>query len=149
MIREIEKVKLPDEYKKKAISIIDDTIELVANKFNFDLSDKDKMSIRNLSLDQINVNITSRAKMNTMWVFDTDSYLPVVVEKPIEIGQLSELDENSGAYVMLPSLLWTFNKSNINKGGVNRDEFEKQSLIILMEDFETAAFYGTLSYILD
>lgn len=145
-MKEVVRVKLTDEYKERAMKLIDDTMDVVASKFNYNLSDKDKVTIKNLSLDQVNVNITSRAKLKTMWVFDTEKYIPVIVEKENGTGGLlSAIGE--GAYLMRPNLSWTFKKSNIKKNGISQKEFEKKVLRLLLEDFETAAFYGTLSFV--
>mgnify|MGYP000847702131 CR=1 FL=1 len=145
-MRKTMKIKLTKEYKEKALNLIDKTIDKVADKFNYELSNKEKSIIKNLSLDQINVNVTSRAKLKTMWVFDTEEYLPVIVEKEHDYGMLSSNTEE-GTYLMNPNLSWTFNKANIKKGGISYEEFENKVLELLLEDFETASFYGTLSYV--
>lgn len=146
--KEIEEIKLSDEYKSKALILIDDTIEIVSNKFDVELSDVDKSTIRNLSLDQVNVNVAARANLKYMWVFDTEDTLPVIVEKAKTSSGLLKIDEeNEKYYLMKPNLSWTLNEENISKDGLTKEEFEKKVLRVLLEDFETAAFYGTLSYI--
>lgn len=145
--KEIEEIKIPSEFKTKALKLIDDTIEVVTNKFGADLSEQEKTTIRNLSLDQINVNVGVRANLKYMWVFDTEETLPVIVEKEHPEDGLFSEKEDEKAYSMKPNLSWTYNKSNVEKEGLSKQEFHEKALRVLLEDFETAAFYGALSYV--
>lgn len=150
MIRETIKIKLTKEYKQEAMDLIDDTIDRVSDKFKFCLSEKDRRKIKNLSLDQVNINISQKNNSKTLWIFDTEEYIPIIVEKEEglpKMGLLFQNESNVGCYKMKPNLTWTFNKANCKKCGVTHEEFEGEVLKMLLEDFETASFYGTLSYI--
>lgn len=148
MIRETVKIKLTESYKKEAMELIDDTIKLVSNKYGVQLNDKEHKKIKNLSLDQINVNISYRNKCKTLWVFDTEDSIPIIVEKEASFKDPVKYSLDKGSYRILTNLTWTFNSKNLKDGtGITHDEFEKEVLKMLLEDFETAAFYGVLSYI--
>ena len=146
MIRKTEKIKLQADYKAKAMSVIDKTINSVAVKQRYELSEQEKRKIKNLSLDQVNMNITHKAKAKTIWVFDVEDHLPVIVETE-DISKLKAIDKDTRSYKMRPNLSWTYNRKNTNEGGVSYEEFVSENLRILMEDFETAAFYGAFSYV--
>lgn len=150
MIRETIQIKLSDDYKKKAMKIVNDKIDEVAEKKNYNLTDSEKREIRNLSLDQVSVNVSTRARSKTLWVFNSEKTLPVIVEKETGIpktGVLTNKSPNGCSYKMKPNLTWTYNRKNTEKGGVNYDKFEEKALEMLLEDFETSAFYGVLSYV--
>ena len=49
---------------------------------------------------------------------------------------------------MKNNLSWTYQTTNKNsEEKKNKKEFNETVLNLLLEDFETAAFYGTLSYV--
>jgi len=150
MIRETLKVKLTDEFKKKAMDKIDETINYVSKRHNVELNAKEKLKIKNLSLDQVNINISQRTKSKTIWVFDTEPYVPVTVEVQDELSPIRSFlskNKNSNFYQMRSNLSWTFNEENAQNEGITHQQFEDKVLEILLEDFETASFYGTLSYV--
>lgn len=148
MTKEIIKIKLTDEYKESAMKLIDDTIDKVADKYDFALTPKEKMKIKNLSLDQINVNISHKAKTKSLWVFDAETSLPVIVERDDDLPSLNSLEKSDcGSYQMKTNLDWTFSRANDNEEGVCQEEFEQVVLKMFLEDFETASFYGALSYV--
>lgn len=152
MIKEIVKVKLDKEYKDKALSLIDETINKVSELSGVSLEDKDKRKIRNLTLDQVNVNVSHRINSKTIWVFNIEDSLPVIVEREEglpKMGALMPENEQVGSYKMKPNLTWTFNKKNDSDDGINEEDFKRRVLEMLLEDIETAAFYGTLSYVGD
>lgn len=152
MIKETVKIKLDDNYKEKALSLIDETIQKVSDFSGSELSDKDKRTIRNLTLDQINVNVSQKASCKTLWVFSIEESLAVLVESEESIPRLGALvpdEKETGSYLMKPNLTWTLSKSNDKAEGISRKSFEEISLTMLLEDIETAAFYGTLSYVGD
>lgn len=152
MIKETIKIKLDDNYKEKALTLIDDTIQKVSELNNSVLSDKDKRTIRNLTLDQVNVNVSQKASCKTLWVFSIESSLSVLVEREESVPRLGALvpgEKEIGSYQMKPNLTWTLSKSNDKNEGLNRKSFEEMSLEMLLEDIETAAFYGALSYVGD
>lgn len=152
VIKEVVKVKLSEDYKDKALSLIDETIDKVSELSGTSLENKDKRKIRNLTLDQVNVNVSHRANSKTIWVFNIENSLPIVVEREENLPKMGALvneDEQVGSYKMKPNLTWTFNRENDSDDGINRKEFEKLVLEMLLEDIETAAFYGTLSYVGD
>lgn len=150
MIRETLKIELTDEFKEKAMDEIDKTINYVSKRHNVELSAKEKLKIKNLSLDQVNINISERTRSKTIWVFDTETYVPVTVEVQDELSPISNFlkeNENSNFYQIRSNLSWTFNDKNAQNEGMTHQQFEDKVLEILLEDFETAAFYGTLSYV--
>jgi len=150
MIKEIIKVKLTTEFKKQAMDKLDETIENVLEKRNAKLTPQEKRKIKNLSLDQVNVNVSQRSKCKTMWVFDTENYIPVPVKVESKLKSIEEClktNPNANYFKIQSNLTWTFKKSNSKNMGVTKEEFENEVLKILIEDFETAAFYGVLSYV--
>lgn len=150
MIKETVKIKLTEDYKQSALSLIDNTINKVANANNKKLNDAEKRKIKNLTLDQINVNVTSKVNAKTLWGFNIEQSLPVIVErdeKTARLGNLVEDEKNNGLYQMKPNLTWTFSRKN--KEGLSRQEFEKTVLDMFFDDVETAAFYGALSFVGD
>lgn len=151
MIKETIKVKLTKEFKEQAMNKLDETIESVLSKKNVKLSEQDKRKIKNLSLDQVNINISQRNKSKTMWVFDTENSVPVPVRTENKLKSAEEyLKTNPDAnyYTIQSNLIWLFKTSNgKTKEGLTHEQFEKEVLKMLLEDFETAAFYGTLSCI--
>lgn len=148
MNSQIVKVKITDDFKKEAMQILYDTIEKVLYKKKTSLNDNDKIKIKNLTLDQINVNISHRNRTKTMWVFDVENFIPVIVKTPKKKGNINEYikSNNDNYFHMQSNLNWTFKKEN-QEFGKTYEEFEEQVLETLLEDFETAAFYGTLSYV--
>lgn len=152
MIKEIIEFNLSEEYKEKALLIIDETIDKVSDVHGVELDAKSKRMIKNLALDQVNVNISHRANSKTLWVFNIESNLSVLLEREETLPKLGALvpdAEAEGSYKMRPNLTWTFSKANDSDGGVSKESFRQQSLNMLLEDMETAAFYGTLSYVGD
>lgn len=150
MIKETIKVKLTTEFKKQAMDKLDETIENVLDKKNTKLTPQEKRKIKNLSLDQVNVNVSQRSKCKTMWVFDTESYIPVTVKVESKLQSIEEClktTPNANYFKIQNNLIWTFKKANSKDMGVTKEEFENEVLKILIEDFETAAFYGVLSYV--
>ena len=150
MVRKTIHIELSDEYKARAMELMSSTIDNVAKKYNFELTNKEKKKIINLSLDQVNLNTTSKAREKTMWVFDAECSLPVVVEFE---NKYKDLNPKTGgvtqglSFKMKPNLSWAYNKNNSNEGGLLYEKFVEENLKLLMEDFETAAFYGAFSYV--
>lgn len=147
MIKEVVRVKIDEEYKESVFAKIEETAIKVASKHNKTLSEKELKKIRNLSLDQANVNVTHKANLKTLWVINIESSIPVVVEREkslISLGGLIKAPEGS-FYKMKSNFTWEVKKSNDGNGGVTKEEFEKQVLEMFLEDVETASFYGTLS----
>lgn len=150
MIREVVQINLSDDYKKKAMDIVNDKIDEIADKKNYSLDESEKREIRNLSLDQVSVNVSTRSRSKTLWVFNSEDALPIVVEKETGVpksGVLANKTPNGCSYKMKPNLTWTYNRKNTGKGGLSHEEFEEKALEMLLEDFETSAFYGVLSYV--
>lgn len=132
-------IKLTDEYKEEVMNLIDDTIEKVIKREHASLSAADKRKIKNLALDQVNVNVTARSKLKSLWVFDSADCLTMIVE-PDRKNKVKKGGHIK--YTMRPNLTWLYGSE-----GITRKEFEERALEMLAEDVETAAFYGTLSYI--
>lgn len=152
MIKESVKIKLSEKYKNEALLLIDETIDKVSESNGATLDTKDKRKIRNLTLDQVNVNVSHRANCKTLWVFSIEDSLSVIVEREESLPKMGALmpdDEQVGSYKMKPNLTWTFNRENDSDDGVGKEDFESKTLEMLLEDIETAAFYGTLSYVGD
>lgn len=152
MIKETVEIKLSDEFKESALLLIDETIERVSEVHEVKLSVKSKRMIKNLALDQVNVNISHRASSKTLWVFNVESNLTLLLEREESIPKLGALvpdNKKDGSYKMRPNLTWTLSRRNDSDEGVTREGFEEISLDMLLEDMETAAFYGTLSYVGD
>lgn len=152
MIKENVEVKLGEDYKNKALLLIDETIDKVIELSGANLEDKDKKKIRNLTLDQVNVNVSHKANCKTLWVFNIENSLPILVEEEKGIPKMGALvpdSEQVGSYKMKPNLTWTLNRNNDSEDGVDKVGFENLVLQMLLEDIETAAFYGTLSYVGD
>lgn len=150
MIKETIKVKLTTKFKEQAMDKLDETIENVLDKKNAKLTPQEKRKIKNLSLDQVNVNVSQRSKCKTMWVFDTESYIPVTVKVESKLQSIEEClktTPNANYFKIQNNLTWTFKKENSKDMGVTKEELENEVLKILIEDFETAAFYGVLSYV--
>ena len=86
-----------------------------------------------------------------MWVFDTETHIPIPVRTE---NKLKSAEKHSSAnpddryFKVKNSLSWTYQTTNAkSEESINRKEFEDTVLEKLLEDFETAAFYGTLSYV--
>lgn len=149
MIKETAKVRMSEDFKEEAFNIIDETINKVSKSHRKKLSRKEKNKVRNLTLDQINVNITSKANMKTLWVLNIESSIPVVIEKEKDFMMFGAFIEDPNTkrnyYKMKPNWIWTVKKENCDDGGITKEEFEEKIKTMLLEDIETAAFYGTLS----
>lgn len=151
MIKETLYVKMPEGYKDKALNILDETINKIVDKKNKTITESEKRKIKNLSLDQVNINISQRIKSKSMWVFDTETHIPVSVRSEEKLGGAenhSESNPEDKLFKMKNNLSWTYQTTNKNsEDKMNKDEFNETVLNLLLEDFETAAFYGTLSYV--
>lgn len=151
MIKETLNVEIPKGYKEKAAKILDDTIEDVLEKQNASLTNNEKRKIKNLSLDQVNINVSQRSKSKSMWVFDTETHIPIPVrtEKKLKSAEKhSTANPNEKYFKIKNNLSWTYQTTNAkSEEGMDKKEFEDTILRILLEDFETATFYGTLSYV--
>ena len=148
MIRELIHVKLDKEYKDEVFQLVEDTIDKVAKEHRVKLTEKEKRQIKNLSFDQVNIHVSGKARAKTFWVFDTEECLPLIIEKerakaPFD-GNTSKKD---GSFKMKPNLTWTFNEENNKNGGITEAKFNEKVLKMLKEDFETASFYGALSFV--
>lgn len=134
-------IPLTNDFKKEAIDTIMETINKVNNKENINLSDSEKRKIKNLSLDQINVNVSHKSKLKTMWVFDLEDKYPVLLDIDDEL----DYDKNKDKlyYKIKSNGDWELTENNKD---LNKETFESIALENLLKDFETAAFYGTLSY---
>lgn len=137
-------IPLTSEFKKKAMDTINETIEKVLERHKATLSDQTKKKIKNLSLDQINVNVTHKSKLKSIWVFDTEDTIPVflLLDKS---GQLP--NSNDLAYKLKSNGDWEIDLNS--KESLNKKNFEEKVLEHLINDFEAASFYGTLSYMDD
>lgn len=137
-------IPLTSEFKKKAMDTINDTIEMVLERHRTILSDQIKKKIRNFSLDQINVNVTHKNKLKNIWVFDTEDTIPVL----LLLGKFSQLpSDDELAYKLKSNGEWEVDLDS--KESLNKEEFEATVLKHLIDDFGTASFYGTLSYMDD
>lgn len=151
MIKELVGVKITDDFKKEIMNVIDDTINKVIVKSGKSIESKEINKVRNLSLDQINVDVTTRANLKTLWVINIENDIPIIVEKDKGFPSLTEINSSgskNGAYKMKPNLTWTYSKDNLDEG-LNIEEFQNKVLSMLLEDAETAAFYGTMSCVDD
>lgn len=137
-------ITLTSEFKKKAMDAINDTIEMVLERHRATLSDQVKKKIRNLSLDQINVNVTHKNKLKNIWVFDTEDTIPVLLLLDTS-GQLP--NDDALAYKLKSNGEWEIDLDS--NESLNKEEFEAMVLKHLIDDFGTASFYGTLSYMDD
>lgn len=137
-------IPLTPEFKKKAMDTINDTIEKVLERHRTSLSDQIKKKIKNFSLDQINVNVTHKNKLKSIWVFDTEDTIPIFLLLD-ESGELPNSDDF--AYKLKSNGEWEVDLDF--EGSLNKEEFEAMVLKHLIDDFETASFYGTLSYMDD
>lgn len=150
MIRELVHVKLSKEYKNEVFQLVDETIEKVAKEHNVELAEKEKRKIKNLCFDQVNIHISGRARAKTFWVFDAEECLPLIIERERSQKPFNSNNSNvvrTGSFKMKPNLTWTFNEKNNKCGGVTQEKFNEKVLKMLKEDFETAAFYGALSFV--
>lgn len=150
MIRETVHIELKKEYKEMVFELVDSTINKVAETHNEKITEANKRTIKNLCFDQVNIHVSSRAKSKTIWIFDTEECIPIIVERETtqpELNAKTGKKKGTGSFVMKPNLTWTYNSCNNKKGGMSKKKFEERVLEMLAEDFETAAFYGTLSYI--
>lgn len=151
MIKELVGVKITDEFKEELINVIDDTINKVIAKSGTSVSNRKLNKVRNLSLDQINVDVSTRANLKTLWVINIENDIPIIVEKDKGFPNISEINSNGskgGAYKMKPNLTWTYSKDNLDDG-LNSKQFQDKVLSMLLEDAETAAFYGAMSCVDD
>lgn len=151
MIKELVKVEIDDDYKNEAISLIENTIEEVLSNHNQSLSQNEKNKIKNLALDQVNVSVTSKANLRSLWVINTEDSIPLIIEKEPgapTFGELLGIAAIPGKYMMRSNYTWTYNRENM-ENGIEKDAFENKVREMLLEDIETAAFYGALSYVGD
>lgn len=142
-------IDIKEDFKQKVFELIDETIENVLLAENATLTAAEKRKIKNLSLDQLNVNITSKINSKTIWVFSAESTLPVTIERESGIPNGTSLikkDESPVFFKMRPNGSWIMTKEKDEKC-FTKEEFEEQVLKMILEDVETAAFYGTSSYI--
>lgn len=151
MIKEIVQIPLTDEFKEKAEALIDTTLEKVFNLSSNKISTTEKKKVKSLALDQVNVNVTNKINSKTLWVFNIEKNLPVIVERDPSVPRMGAIVEGSkqvGFYTMKPNLSWTLNKTD-NGSSYNEEEFKEKVLSMFLEDIETAAFYGALSLVGD
>lgn len=137
-------VKLTSEFKESVVKEMNDSIDLVCERNHVKLTDEERKFIMNRAFDQLNKHMSHKARMKTLWVFDIEDTLPVIVDLKDKPKGL--LDDTEGAYKMRPNLSWMYSKDFIDNGGVDEPEFERIVLEMLKEDAETAAFYGALSF---
>lgn len=150
MTRETVEIKIDENFKKEVLSLIDNTIDKVMSSSSIKLSKPEKTKLRNLTLDQLNVNVTNKMNFKTLWIFNTENTIPVLVEKESlhpDMGTIVKKKKTSGFYSIKPNLSWVFTKKNEDGFGMTRSEFEKKATEMFLEDIETAAFYGSLSYV--
>ena len=133
-------IPLTEEFKKEAVDIVNETIEKTAKEKNVVLDLSQKRKIRNLSLDQINVNVTHKNSLTNLWVFSDASYFPVIITTNKK--DIPE-DSNKNVYRLKSNGTWEIADHKLS---MNKKRFEASVLRYLIKDFETAAFYGTLSY---
>lgn len=149
MIKETVRVRINEDFKKKAFELIDETIEKVLKSHRKILTPKEKTKVKNLTLDQINVNTTQKSNMKTLWVLNIESSIPVIVEREKALvilgGIIGDTNSKKNYYKVKPNWTWTIKKENCEDGGLTKEEFEDEIKTMLLEDIETAAFYGALS----
>jgi len=153
MTREVLNVKMTGEFKAKVFNEIEKTINYALKKNDVELQEKERKKIKNLTLDQVNVHISQKMKSKSMWVFDAEKYIPVTVEVEKTLAPVKlHAKENSEdkLFRMENNLSWSYSRKNKNhEDSMNYEEFERKVLDILIEDFNTASFYGTLSYVVE
>lgn len=153
MSKEVVKVKLTNEFKENALSMIKETIDRVLSAHEVNLSIKEKRKIKNLALDQLNVNVTNRINSKTLWVFNIENSIPVIVERDstnkLKMGAIVAEKRQRETYKMKPNLTWSLSKKNNKDDGLTKKKFEEKVLSMILEDLETASFYGALSYVGD
>lgn len=151
MIKETVQIPLTEEFKEKVESLIDSTLEKVFNSSSNKVSSTDKKKVKSLALDQVNVSVTNKINSKTLWVFNIEKNLSVIVERDPNIPRMGAIVKGAkqpGFYIMKPNLSWTLAKNDTGSG-FTEEEFKKKVLCMLLEDIETAAFYGALSFIGD
>lgn len=151
MIKETIQIPLTEEFKEKAQALIDSTLEKVFNSSSNKISSADKKKVKNLALDQVNVSVTNKINSKTLWVFNIEKNLPVIVERDPSVPRMGAIVKGTkqvGFYTMKPNLSWTLTKTD-NGASFTEEEFKEKVLSMFLEDIETAAFYGALSFVGD
>lgn len=149
MNKETIGINITEDFKTEVFELIDNTIEKVLIASESKLTDAEKRKIKNLSLDQLNVNVTHKIGSKTLWVFSVESTLPVVVEMEPGLSKGNSLikKNNSPIYFeMKKNFGWVASKEK-NEKSLTKKQFEEKIFSMLKEDIETAVFYGTTSYI--
>lgn len=147
MKRITKHVKMSDEFKKDVMEEMNRSIDKVLSRNNADITNEERKFIINRALDQLNIHISDKAKMKTLWVFDAEPDIPVrvdVLDKGMGRGLIGDTVDDR-KYKMRHNLSWTLSKDNDD--GVSSKEFEEIVRTMLKEDAETAAFYGALSFV--
>lgn len=137
-------IEMSDEFKKSVIDEMNATMDKAAASNHVTLTPKERQFIMNRAFDQLNRHISHKAKMKTLWVFDIEETIPVIVDMLDKPKALQAAPK--GAYKMRPNLSWMYSEEFIDNEGVDEEEFERIVLEMLKEDAETAAFYGALSF---
>lgn len=149
MIKEIARIKIDEEYKEKVFNVIDSTIRKVVSSYEREITDQEINKIKNLSLDQINVNVASRANMKTLWGINIESNIPILIERAKSLENLGGLfaanSDDKRYYKMKNNFTWSMSEANEEDSGLTKKEFHEAVLSMLIEDAETASFYGALS----
>lgn len=148
MTKEMIEIKINDEFKTQANQLIEKTIEKVFNSNGKILGNDLKKRIRNLVIDQLNVNVTSKLSSKTLWVFTTENSIPVIVEaenQRYKMGRIIQ-EKNPAKYYSLKNNLWSSSNKRKDETFVSKVEFEKKALKLFLEDVETASFYAAMSY---
>lgn len=148
LVKELVYVRLTEEYKQEVFELVENTIDKVLSRYSVELNDFDRRTLRHLCYDQVNIHISRRVNTKTMWTFDAEKAIPILVERESSqpaFGEVLGDKRRTGSFKMKPNLTWTYNSKNNSNYGKNRTQFEAKVLDMLKEDFETAAFYGTLS----
>lgn len=138
---------MSEDYKQKAMTKVEEVAKKVAKTKNKPIDEKTVLRLRNLTLDQINVVISSKVKSKVLWVFDSEDFLPTSVQgtenNPMQMGLFSGTTLEKDYYRLKSNSTWEKTKDSSD---LSKQEFEEKVLDMLLEDFETAAFYGALSY---
>ena len=148
MTKEMIEIKINDEFKTQANQLIEKTIEKVFNSNGKILDNDLKKRIRNLVIDQLNVNVTSKLSSKTLWVFTTENSIPVIVEAESQRYKMGGIiqEKNPAKYYSLKNNLWSSSNKRKDETFVSKIEFEKKALKLFLEDVETASFYAAMSY---
>ena len=151
MTKEMIEIKINDEFKSQANELIDKTIEKVFDSKGKSLNNELKKRIRNLVIDQLNVNVTSKLSSKTLWVFTTENSIPVIVESEGQKHKMGGIiqEKRHAKYYSLKNNLWSSSNKKKDETFVSKCEFERKSLKLFLEDVETASFYAAMSYGVD